>query len=473
MASISSNLKKLRREAGLTQAELGKTVNVSPQTISSWETGRTQPDLDMIHALSQALGTGAEEIIYGKKNKVGLEPEKKKDRRVFVTVLAVAGSLLIAAGLIILLVSVWENIESFAPVFGALPLAAGLGFALWVQIKRKGLTAWNEASAVLWTAGFAATTAIYNGIWGSGLDTHELLLTNLIGTLPVLFITGGIVPFAFILYAVSHWAAVFSQNRSGLIHPLCALLIAAAVIAFAALYIRRSVKAGGRKKLMSVLTLAAAAFCGSIILWVIMDSYAENDLTVLFALLSLTLVYVLRGSFARMSTRKTGTVLLSAFTLIFADLLITGGTVRGKVWSFLLFAVMLAVSAATGFLTGRSTAEKDRVPVLTAAFALLQSVFMIISGILGIDGDIFTVPALIAALASGIILVVAGVLKGSFFNANLGMIISAIVIIFVSIYSDFPLAAKGFTALALGAALLIINRALLRSLNDEEAQKDE
>ena len=46
--NLSEKIKKLRAENKLTQEQLAKNLQVSRSTISSWETGRSYPDLEMI-----------------------------------------------------------------------------------------------------------------------------------------------------------------------------------------------------------------------------------------------------------------------------------------------------------------------------------------------------------------------------------------------------------------------------------------
>lgn len=45
-------LKELRLERGLSQRELGKIFNVCNQTVSFWELGCREPDLDMLCTVS-------------------------------------------------------------------------------------------------------------------------------------------------------------------------------------------------------------------------------------------------------------------------------------------------------------------------------------------------------------------------------------------------------------------------------------
>ncbi|WP_414047440.1 helix-turn-helix transcriptional regulator [Macrococcus equi] len=52
---INKAIKENRITNKLTQKELGDILNVSDKTISSWETGRTYPDVSMIITLSEVL----------------------------------------------------------------------------------------------------------------------------------------------------------------------------------------------------------------------------------------------------------------------------------------------------------------------------------------------------------------------------------------------------------------------------------
>ena len=63
--TIGSNITKLRREKGMTQAELAEKLNVSVQAVSKWENDVSRPDLERIGELAQVLDTTAEFIISG------------------------------------------------------------------------------------------------------------------------------------------------------------------------------------------------------------------------------------------------------------------------------------------------------------------------------------------------------------------------------------------------------------------------
>lgn len=67
MDTFPNNLKRLRRAAGLKQEDLAERLDVTRQTVSGWEIGRRQPDLDTLKELAQALDADIHELIYGEK----------------------------------------------------------------------------------------------------------------------------------------------------------------------------------------------------------------------------------------------------------------------------------------------------------------------------------------------------------------------------------------------------------------------
>lgn len=46
--SFASKLRKARENTGFTQREVAKELRISKSTIASYETGRTQPDIEML-----------------------------------------------------------------------------------------------------------------------------------------------------------------------------------------------------------------------------------------------------------------------------------------------------------------------------------------------------------------------------------------------------------------------------------------
>lgn len=63
--AIGNYLQRLRREKGLTQAELGERMGVSPQSVSGWERAESLPDTALLPELALLYGVSVDEILGG------------------------------------------------------------------------------------------------------------------------------------------------------------------------------------------------------------------------------------------------------------------------------------------------------------------------------------------------------------------------------------------------------------------------
>ena len=65
MPAINENLKLLRQARGMTQAEVADLISVTRQTVSSYEAGRTQPDLETLKRLAEVYQADLHDVLYG------------------------------------------------------------------------------------------------------------------------------------------------------------------------------------------------------------------------------------------------------------------------------------------------------------------------------------------------------------------------------------------------------------------------
>lgn len=72
MSDIGENIKKYRKEKGLTQAQLADLIGVHVYAIKSWEGGRYEPNVKNTRALVEALGVSANTLC-------GYEPKPEVD----------------------------------------------------------------------------------------------------------------------------------------------------------------------------------------------------------------------------------------------------------------------------------------------------------------------------------------------------------------------------------------------------------
>ena len=56
-------ISKRRRELGLTQNQLAKTLNISFQAVSKWENSTAYPDIEMLPRLAAALHTTVDALL--------------------------------------------------------------------------------------------------------------------------------------------------------------------------------------------------------------------------------------------------------------------------------------------------------------------------------------------------------------------------------------------------------------------------
>ena len=61
---LGNRMKALRRDAGLTQAELAARVGVTRKTINTVENGVFTPSALLALKIARALGAGVEEVFY-------------------------------------------------------------------------------------------------------------------------------------------------------------------------------------------------------------------------------------------------------------------------------------------------------------------------------------------------------------------------------------------------------------------------
>lgn len=60
---FGKKLKELRVEKGISQRKLGEIFNVCNQTVSFWETGSREPDLDTLLALARYFDVSVDALL--------------------------------------------------------------------------------------------------------------------------------------------------------------------------------------------------------------------------------------------------------------------------------------------------------------------------------------------------------------------------------------------------------------------------
>ena len=74
---VGKRISNLRKKKKITQLELANKLFITDKTVSSWESGRTEPSLDILINLSEILDCNVGYLIYGDSTKNDIETEVK------------------------------------------------------------------------------------------------------------------------------------------------------------------------------------------------------------------------------------------------------------------------------------------------------------------------------------------------------------------------------------------------------------
>lgn len=91
MNAVGKNIKKLRIARKMTQEDLADKMFVTRQTISNWETGKNQPDLETLSAISSLFSVEPTELIYG------IQPSYKLFQKQYIITAAISLCVFIAS----------------------------------------------------------------------------------------------------------------------------------------------------------------------------------------------------------------------------------------------------------------------------------------------------------------------------------------------------------------------------------------
>ena len=130
MASVGKHIRRLRTAKGLTQEQLAEKLFVTRQTVSAWETGKAQPDLETLERIAAALETEVTEVIYGTPQVSNLRQVKRR-------------WAMIGGGLILLLTVIYFLLVNSAPGSTACGISSGIRITESPQRCCQALTASN------------------------------------------------------------------------------------------------------------------------------------------------------------------------------------------------------------------------------------------------------------------------------------------------------------------------------------------
>ena len=111
MAEVSKRIRQLRIERGFTQTQLAERLNVTRQTVSSWERDMSHPDINTLQEIASIFDISIEELIYAR-------PAFKVKRGEYSEVLS--GKFIFFSAIVYFALLVWGGAYIGIPLFRAL-----------------------------------------------------------------------------------------------------------------------------------------------------------------------------------------------------------------------------------------------------------------------------------------------------------------------------------------------------------------
>ncbi len=476
MAKVSKNIKKFRTDIGLTQDMLAEKIHVTRQTVSSWENGRTQPDIEMLEQLAQTLNIGIEELIYGEKNNVGLEPPKSDRRKIMNIVFAALGSLLTATGLIIIAVYYWSMIpDVLLQILSFVPLLLGGGVALWAYSKKSSSIAWSEGASVAWVVGFVATYFFVISTFDVRFSFEKyiyILLAILI--MPISLIMKSVFPLT-VYYGIVTFMAIDN------IYPhfeFAEIFISVILMLDGLPYILRTPKTDPRKHFAVWVMLVSVG-----IFIAVLNCAAPGSAEIPALLCTLTAIATALYSADKDSAPYPFKfIAVPAISVILCTLNFSIPLIyeRSGMYDRQLLPVSIApftcaAIIAAGILVGRKTFKKNIAKTVFVAISCITAALTAICPIFAYyfrkNSDLKTalyVFTLLLGIAASVTLIVSGIKKLKLLTVNLGLIMLCVIIYFTLLLGNLDIIFGAIACTVMGILLLVINAKLSKSFRKGE-----
>lgn len=80
--TFGQRLSRLRKEKGLTQEDIASRITISPQAVSKWENGNSEPDLDTLNKLADILNCSVDSLLGREETaEVEIEDAPKEEKK--------------------------------------------------------------------------------------------------------------------------------------------------------------------------------------------------------------------------------------------------------------------------------------------------------------------------------------------------------------------------------------------------------
>lgn len=459
MTNVSKNIKRLRNARKLTQDSLGEKLHLTRQAISSWELGRTQPDLEMLMKLAEVFEVSIEELLYGEKRNTKIDNENKPRWDSAIIIFAILGSLLVIAGLVLIIVNFWDNIPEFVKrVFAYAPLLLGQGAGVYTFLKKRNVPAFCEGAGVLWTIGVVATvlfTANSNSIPLPFADSL-LPLICLVLIVPILFLLPSVSALTGYYVLCNVWAVFFAEEfMQGKGFVLSVLIYLACILpnVLGVWYMLKS-KAWFDKGRHIYSQWISAASCTFSAVWLFFGFHFDDGIFLGLLLWFATYYALSKKDDSPFSPLYfIGIVGMSVCNIL--TIFTTPNDGESLIFGLLVFLVLLAIAC---FIERKSFEDNIlKISIIGASVLNFAASVVISFGNSFVDVNYF---AMLVTFVYAALLVLNGAKLNSMFVLNLGLITACVIVIYLFVLLESSLL-LGVATLLLGVGLLYVNKQFL------------
>ena len=467
--SIAYNIKRLRTGNNLTQEQLAESLTVTRQAISSWENGRTMPDVETIGRLAQIFNTDMEDLIYGKRKKIGFEEPEQDKRHRLILLIGILGGAFAGIGLVFIFVWFWSEMpDVIKKSLAFIPEVILSVLGVIIVCKKTENKAVKELAAILWSAGIVTTNALVNSLFSIEFGFMKILLLDIILLLPVAFVLSSVAAtvadevMLLIFLFKANGDVVFNLSRYWIFPVIAAVFVLFTLRIFGNLEHKIAVWSLVIFGCAGLIGLADFSGMGEF-MWNIPFLYA-----LIFA--EMAILTSLSGDKYRFDYLSvTVSVIVGiGYTILSTDVS------YGKAYGLgikIAFAAIIVLMLLVHLFIGKAKFMADK-PLF--AFSVIESLLGIYCvTALGVDDN--GICAVILCVLAGVALIVKGIIEMRILWLNLGIIavVAEILAIFIAFSANNEMLVAGICLLLAGIGLLVSDKIMLKKKIQYSEAKDD
>lgn len=379
-------------------------------------------------------------------------------KNTLITIFSILGSVLIGTGVVLLFATNWKNMSLTAKTLVSfLPLVIGQGLAVFTVARKYGSTLFRESAAILYTAGIFATVAMISSSFRLGTRSEIYVLICALMCLPVIYLLDAVSPLIVYYTAVIFWG--IDTLRSSASFSGFGLLVIFILLGMLFSFITGKKSEFSSARYTYTLWLSVAA---SFFIVVALAQALDANLMSLF-LGYFAIIFAIAGLDSDYSSpfRTVGSIGCMVIIFIFSI---------NRSWdndddpiSSLLCLALTVIFAAAAVIISVIRQRGDIFKLIFVIGGAISSVVVALVGFFGVNNGFFVSVAVnIILIAMAIGFIARGAIKTEMITTNIGLVTAGGIIAARIIDDNIDIVIKSLVFIAMGSALLLVNRSLLK-----------